>query len=94
MNVFAKLVEIPSMILEVIKKTKCYGHMDGPSVGRSDNMKTVLYTLPQTQFAGGYNKQKLSIIQALHKMNRFGNLIRDIAIKKWDTLAYKVFVPP
>ena len=26
MNVFAKFDEIPPMILEVIKETKCYGH--------------------------------------------------------------------
>ena len=35
MNVFAKFDEIPSMILEVIKETKRYGHMDGRSVGRT-----------------------------------------------------------
>ena len=46
MNVFAKFYEIPSMILEVIKETKHYGH----TVGRSDNVKTVY---PPTQFAGG-----------------------------------------
>ena len=33
MNVFAKLDEIPSMILEVIKETKRYGH----TVGRTDH---------------------------------------------------------
>ena len=37
MNVCAKFDEIPSMILEVIKETKHYGHTDG----RSDNVKTV-----------------------------------------------------
>ena len=37
MNVFAKFDEIPSMILELIKETKRYGHTDG----RSDNVKTV-----------------------------------------------------
>ena len=35
MNVFAKFDEIPSMILEVIKETKRYGH----TVSRSDNVK-------------------------------------------------------
>ena len=35
MNVFAKFDEIPSMILEVIKETKRYGHTDGRSVGRT-----------------------------------------------------------
>ena len=37
MKVFAKFDEIPSMILEVLKETKRYGHTDG----RSDNVKTV-----------------------------------------------------
>ena len=36
MKVFAKLDEIPSMILEVIKETKRYGHTYVRSVGRSD----------------------------------------------------------
>ena len=62
MNVFAKFDKIPSMILEVIKETKRYGHTFGRTVVRSDNVKTVYpptntvcggYTLPQTQFAGG-----------------------------------------
>ena len=35
---FAKFDEIPSMILEVIKETKRYGH----TFGRSDNVKTVV----------------------------------------------------
>ena len=35
MNAYAKFYEIPSMILEVIKETKCYGHTDGRSVGRT-----------------------------------------------------------
>ena len=43
MKVFAKFDEIPSMILEVIKETKRYGHTFGRTVvrsfGRSDNMK-------------------------------------------------------
>ena len=49
MNVFAKFDEIPSMILEVIKETKHYGHMDSRSVGRTD-MKTVY---PPTNTGGG-----------------------------------------
>ena len=53
---FAKFEEIQSMILQDIKETKRYGHTVGRSfvrtVGRTDNVKTV-YTLPQTQFAGG-----------------------------------------
>ena len=51
MNVFAKFDEIPSMILQDIEETKRYGHKN-VSDTRSDNVKTV-YTLPQTQFAGG-----------------------------------------
>ena len=35
MKVFAKFDEIPSMILEVIKETKRYGHTFGRTVGRS-----------------------------------------------------------
>ena len=35
MNVFAKFDEIPSMILEVIKETKRYGHTFGRTVVRS-----------------------------------------------------------
>ena len=41
MNAYAKFYEIPSTILEVIKEIKRYGHTDGRSVGRSDNVKTV-----------------------------------------------------
>ena len=54
MNVFAKFDEIPSMILQDIKETKCYGHKnvsDTRSV-RSDNVKTVYLCLWETQFAG------------------------------------------
>ena len=39
MNVFAKFDEIPSMILEVIKKTKRYGHTFVRSDGRSDGQR-------------------------------------------------------
>ena len=35
MKVFAKFDEIPSMILEVIKETKRYGHTFGRTVGRT-----------------------------------------------------------
>ena len=35
MKVFAKFDEIPSMILEVIKETKRYGHTFGRTVVRS-----------------------------------------------------------
>ena len=61
---FAKLYEIPSMILEVIKETKRYGHSDG----RSDNVKTVN---PPTntvcaQFAGGI--KIFSLLESYLKM--------------------------
>ena len=39
------------MTLRVIKETKRYGRTDGPTDGRTDNVKTV-YPL-QTKFAGG-----------------------------------------
>ena len=53
MNVFAKFDEIPSMILEVIKETKRYGHTVGRTDGRSDNVKTVYP--PTNTVCGGYN---------------------------------------
>ena len=58
MKVFAKFDEIPSMILEVIKETKRYGHTFGRTVGRSfvrsDNVKTVYP--PTNTVCGGYNE--------------------------------------
>ena len=39
MNVFGKFDEIPSMILEVIKETKRYGHMVGRSFGWLDGQR-------------------------------------------------------
>ena len=48
---FAKFDEIPSMIFEDIKKTKRYGHTDGRSVDRSDNVKTV-YPPTNTVYGG------------------------------------------
>ena len=51
MNVFAKFDEIPSMILQDIKETKRNGHTDSGKDGRTMYKQ---YTLPQTQFAGGY----------------------------------------
>ena len=48
MNVFAKFYEIPSMILEVIKETKRYGH----TFVRSDKVKTVYP--PTNTVCGGY----------------------------------------
>ena len=62
MIVFAKFDGIPSMTLQDIKKTKCYGHTFVRSVGRSfgrsfvrsDNVKTVYP--PTNTVCGGYNK--------------------------------------
>ena len=55
MNVFAKFDETPSMILEVIKETKRYGHtfvrLLGRSFGRMDNVKTV--SPPTNTVCGG-----------------------------------------
>ena len=52
MNVFAKFDEIPSMILQDIKETKCYGHTVGRTDGRTSE-NSIPSQLPQTQFAGG-----------------------------------------
>ena len=41
------------MILGVIKETKRYGHTDGRSGGRSDNVKTVYP--PTNTVCAGYN---------------------------------------
>ena len=54
MNVFAKFDEIPSMILQDIKETKHYGHTDGRSFVRSDNVKTVYP--PTNKVCGGYKQ--------------------------------------
>ena len=37
MNVFAKFDEIPSMILEVIKERKRFGHTVGRTFGQREN---------------------------------------------------------
>ena len=70
MNVFAKFDEIPSMILEVIKKTKCYGH----TVGRSDNVKTVYP--PTDTVCGGYNQavQSQTMARDFRFMKRDGTI--------------------
>ena len=52
MNVFSKFDEIPSMILQDIKETKCYGHKN-VSDTRSDNVKTVYP--PTNTVCEGYN---------------------------------------
>ena len=53
MNVFAKFDEISSIILEVIKETKRYGHTFIRTVVRTDNVKTVYP--PTYTVCGGYN---------------------------------------
>ena len=54
MKVFAKFDEIPSMILEVIKETKRYGHTFGRSVGRSFGREN---SIPSHKHSlRGYNK--------------------------------------
>ena len=44
MNVFAKFDEMPSMILEVIKETKRFGHTVGRSVGQLSIQKPLRIT--------------------------------------------------
>ena len=63
MNVFAKFDEIPSMTLQDIKVTKCYGHtfvrLSVRLFGRTDNVKTVY---PSTNtVCRGYNDIKKTI---------------------------------
>ena len=69
MKVFAKFDEIPSMILEVIKETKRYGHTFGWTVvrsfGRSDNVKTVYP--PTNTVCGGYNDNRVLSHQQLYR---------------------------
>ena len=60
MKVFAKFDEIPSMILEVIKETKRYGHTFGRSFVHSDNVKTVYP--PTNTVCGGYNNQRVYFV--------------------------------
>ena len=64
MNVFEKFDEIPSMILQDIKETKCYGHTHG----RTDNVKTV-YPHTNTVCRGykyrSHNKNYLCMKQEL-----------------------------
>ena len=52
MNVFAKFVEIPSMILQDIIETKRYGQTVGRTDRQSDNVKTVYP--PTNTVCGGY----------------------------------------
>ena len=63
MKVFAKFDEIPSMILEVIKETKRYGHMFGRAVVRSDKVKTIYP--PTNTVCGGYNYKILTAFECV-----------------------------
>ena len=67
MNVFAKFDVIPSIILEVIKETKRYGHTDS----RSDNVKTVYP--PTNTVCGGY-KEKPKLQNLTLPLNRSRSL--------------------
>ena len=71
MNVFAKFDEIPLMILQDIKETKRYGHTDGRSFVRSDNVKTVYP--PTNKFCRGYKyferKQSLGGVASVNSHN-------------------------
>ena len=67
MKVFAKFDEIPSMILEVIKETKRYGHTFGRTVGRSDNVKTVYP--PTNTVCGGYKNNSQLTNNMLDQQN-------------------------
>ena len=62
MKVFAKFDEIPSMILEVIKETKRYGHTFGRTFVRSDNVKTV-YPPTNTVCGGGIIMSMIKVIE-------------------------------
>ena len=59
MNKYARFDEIPSMTLQDIKETKCYGQTDG----RTDNVKTV-YPPTNTVCRGSFH-QKIVIFAAL-----------------------------
>ena len=54
MNVFANIHEIPSMILEVIKVTKRYGHTFVRMDGRLDGQWKTVHP-PTNTVCGGYN---------------------------------------
>ena len=77
MNVFANFDEIPSMILQDIKETKCYGHTVGHSYGRTDNMKTVYP--PTNIVCGGI---KIDAVTAEPKSLLPHTLVRDIIYLK------------
>ena len=60
-----KFDEIPSMIIQDIKETKLYGHTDGRSFGRTDNVKTVYP--PTNLVCRGYNHINCSpVAMVLH----------------------------
>ena len=56
MNVFAKFDEIPTMILQDIKETKCYGRTVGLSFVRTDGQRE--NSIPSHKHSlRGYNKE-------------------------------------
>ena len=59
MNIFAKFDENPAITLQVIKKTKRYGRMDGRTDRRMDNVKTVYPTT--NKVCGGYKKSVFGV---------------------------------
>ena len=71
MKVFAKFDEIPSMILEVIKETKRYGHTFGRTVVRSFGQRE--NSIPSHKHSlWGYNHSFLisTLIQSLKKIGQ------------------------
>ena len=69
MNMFARFDENPAMTLRVIKETKRYGRMDGPTDGRTKETKRYGWTHgrthgqrensipPTNKVCGGYKDQ-------------------------------------
>ena len=70
MNMFARFDENPAMILQDIKKTKCYGRTDARTHTRTDNVKTVYP--PQTKFAGGGGYKYQNKKKPLQHQRRLG----------------------
>ena len=83
MNGFANFDEIPSMILEVIKKTKRYGHTVSRTVGRSDNVKTVYP--PTNTVCGGI----ISLL-CLYQAKMAGERLQE----HWSSTLYNFFNEP
>ena len=70
MNIFAKFDENPAITLQVIKKTKCYGRMDG----QTDNMKTVYPTT--NKVCRGYNYVHQVLVICLFKLAQEKSVVR------------------